>query len=59
MAWVSKQLPNFIKMGQDTDSVHQICKSRSGVVIDGILGDYTGEFEIETDLPHGRGILRV
>ncbi len=23
------------------------------------MGDYTGEFEIGTDLPHGRGILRT
>ena len=59
VAWVPRLSPNFIKMGHDMDIANQICKFRSGIVIDGIKGDYTGEFEIESDLPHGRGILRA
>ena len=45
-------------MGENLDPLKYVCKKEEST-IDGMKGYYFGEFDIATNLPHGRGIFKV
>lgn len=47
-----------MKMGFEIDPMRTVCKHKSGVVIDTVTGEYYGEFDLKSGLPHGRGLFR-